>query len=210
MRSFGMTGLLTVAALAFGFSAMNAHGEAFALSTCPISGKPLGDKPVTKEINGRQVSFCCGGCPAKYEADPAKYDAKIDADMIADQESHYPLTTCLVAGEGHEMDADRVKIVYNNRLVEFCCADCEEKFKADPDTYLSKLDEAVKAKQEASYPLKECIVSGEELGSMGEPKEMIVANRLVKFCCGGCIKKFEANPSAYLSKLDKGEEKPAQ
>ena len=53
------------------------------------------------------------------------------------------------------------------------------------------------------YPLKTCLVSGNELGSMGKPITKVYNGQEIKFCCKPCIKKFEANPSKYLSKLPK-------
>ncbi len=53
------------------------------------------------------------------------------------------------------------------------------------------------------YPLKNCVVSGNELGSMGKPITKIYDSKEIKFCCKPCIKKFEANPAKYLSKLPK-------
>jgi len=50
-----------------------------------------------------------------------------------------------------------------------------------------------------SYPLKVCVVSGQELGSMGEP---IVHNgTTVKFCCNSCIDDFNAEPEKFPAKL---------
>lgn len=61
----------------------------------------------------------------------------------------------------------------------------------------------------AAYPLKTCVVSGESLdgGEMGKPvnyihKESGKPDRLVRFCCGGCIKDFKKNPAKYLKKID--------
>lgn len=51
------------------------------------------------------------------------------------------------------------------------------------------------------YPLKTCVVSGNELGSMGKVITMTHEGQEVKFCCKPCIKKFNANPAKYLSKL---------
>jgi hypothetical protein len=59
----------------------------------------------------------------------------------------------------------------------------------------------------ASYPLDTCVVSGDELGSMGEPfdyihKEDGKPDRLVRMCCDGCLKKFKKDPAKYLSRID--------
>ncbi|MDI1311905.1 hypothetical protein [Prosthecobacter sp.] len=51
------------------------------------------------------------------------------------------------------------------------------------------------------YPLKTCLVSGNTLGSMGDPVTKVYAGQEIKFCCKPCVKKFEANQPKYLSKL---------
>ena len=51
------------------------------------------------------------------------------------------------------------------------------------------------------YPLEECIVTGNELGSMGDPITIVHEGQEVKFCCKPCVSKFKANPQKYLAKL---------
>lgn len=51
------------------------------------------------------------------------------------------------------------------------------------------------------YTLKECIVSGNELGSMGKVVTKTHEGQEVKFCCKPCVKKFDKNPAKYLGKL---------
>ncbi|MEN8714140.1 MAG: hypothetical protein ABF384_04475 [Verrucomicrobiales bacterium] len=46
-----------------------------------------------------------------------------------------------------------------------------------------------------------CPVSGEPLGSMGEPITMIHDGKEVKLCCKSCIKKFKADPATYTAKV---------
>jgi hypothetical protein len=53
------------------------------------------------------------------------------------------------------------------------------------------------------YPLKSCIVTDNELGSMGKPLSKIYGDQEVRFCCKPCVKKFEQNPAKYLKKLGK-------
>jgi YHS domain-containing protein len=56
------------------------------------------------------------------------------------------------------------------------------------------------------YTLKNCIVSGEELGGMGKPVSKVYEGQEVKFCCKSCIKKFEKDQAAFLKKIaDKSE-----
>ncbi len=51
------------------------------------------------------------------------------------------------------------------------------------------------------YPLKTCLVSGNTLGSMGDPVTKVYNGQEIKFCCKPCVKKFEANQAKYLAKL---------
>lgn len=52
-----------------------------------------------------------------------------------------------------------------------------------------------------SYPLDVCIVSGEKLGSMGEPIVLVHQGQEVKFCCKSCKPDFEKEPAKFLAKL---------
>lgn len=60
---------------------------------------------------------------------------------------------------------------------------------------------AAKTADAKPYPLEVCIVSGEELGSMGEPIVLVHEGQTVKFCCDQCAPKFEKEPAKYLAKL---------
>lgn len=59
----------------------------------------------------------------------------------------------------------------------------------------------VAPEQAAGYPLNVCIVSGEELGSMGDPISQVHNGQTIKFCCKNCVPNFEENPEKYLTKL---------
>ena len=50
-----------------------------------------------------------------------------------------------------------------------------------------------------NYPMKTCPVSGEELGSMGDPVIVEHEGTTVKLCCKSCIKKFNADPEKYTT-----------
>ena len=52
-----------------------------------------------------------------------------------------------------------------------------------------------------SCPLNTCVVSGEVLGSMGQPIIIHHEGVEVRLCCKGCVKKFNADPAKYLEKL---------
>ncbi len=60
-------------------SSAAASGGSYPLTKCVVSGEDLGDKPYTFTHNGETVKLCCKDCLAKFNQDPAKYMAKIDA-----------------------------------------------------------------------------------------------------------------------------------
>jgi hypothetical protein len=51
------------------------------------------------------------------------------------------------------------------------------------------------------YPLDVCIVSGEKLGSMGDPIVLVHQGQEVKLCCKSCKPDFEKEPAKFLAKL---------
>ena len=55
--------------------------KALAQKVCPVSGEPLGDmgKPIKVTAEGENVFLCCTGCKADFEAEPAKYLAKVES-----------------------------------------------------------------------------------------------------------------------------------
>lgn len=52
------------------------------------------------------------------------------------------------------------------------------------------------------YTSDKCIVTDNKLGSMGDPVTKVYNGQEIKFCCAPCVKKFDANPEKYLSKLN--------
>ena len=51
------------------------------------------------------------------------------------------------------------------------------------------------------YKLKYCLVTGNELGSMGDPVTEVYQGQEIKFCCKACVPKFHKDPAKYLAKL---------
>lgn len=59
-----------------------------------------------------------------------------------------------------------------------------------------------------AYPPGVCVVSGEGLDSMGGPVDYVhqeagKSDRLVRFCCGSCIKAFKKDPAKFLAQIDR-------
>lgn len=195
MRGLVLALALVMAAPAFAGDAV--VGDPYPLGTCPLSGKALTADSPTAVKDGREFKFCCNGCKGKLESDPASVIGKADAAILEKEKAAYPLDTCIMSGE--KLGDKAVDAVINNRLVRFCCADCEAGFKKDVAANMKKLDAAVIEKQKASYASKKCPVSGEELGSMGDPDTVVIANQMVQLCCKGCEKKLRAEPAKYIA-----------
>jgi hypothetical protein len=51
------------------------------------------------------------------------------------------------------------------------------------------------------YPLALCIVTDNDLGSMGDPRTFVYEGQEIKICCKPCEKKFLKDPQKYLEKL---------
>jgi YHS domain-containing protein len=183
-----------------------AKNQPYTLSTCPVSGEALGSMgdPIVMEIDGREVRFCCKMCVGKFEKNKADYFNEIDKQMIADQMPYYPSTNCVVSGESLIEDGKdtAINMIHANRLVRLCCKMCVSEFNEDPGAYIAKLDKAAADEQRPKYPLDKCMIGG-KLGSMGEPSEIVLAGRLVRFCCSMCEPKVIADPAKYLGQLDK-------
>ncbi|MEE2681809.1 MAG: hypothetical protein VX641_05495 [Planctomycetota bacterium] len=162
-----------------------------------------------KEWEGREVRFCCGGCKTAFEADPAAGNRKLDDMIIADQLPLYPAGNCIVMEDEVMTDPtgpDAMKdqhLVLGNRLYRLCCKSCVRRVKRTPDKYQKVLDDRIIAAQSKNYPLTVCVISGRPYGE--KPFEVVVANRLVRTCCGGCAERVRGNPAEAIKKLEKND-----
>ena len=186
----------------------NYVAEPYPMQTCVVAGGKLGSmgKPTSLVHKGREVKFCCAACEPKFKADPDKYIKKIDEAVVDQQSATYPLETCLVSGD--ELGDKPVDFVYENRLVRFCCEMCIDGFLKNPNANLAKLNEAAATAQLKDYSAKKCPISGQDLGSMGKPINMIVGHRLVRLCCAGCVQKVKDNPVGAIHKVYGSPAKP--
>lgn len=178
-------------------------GDPYPFDVCPVSGKKLGTMgdPIVAVYDGREVRYCCAGCPKKFEQDKAASLAKLDAKVVEDQRALYPLKTSIVGGK--ELGDKPVDFVYGNRLVRVVDDAEKAAFVKDAASFLAALDKAVVAQQGKNYVLKTCPVSGDKFGGdMGEAKDVVVAGRLIRLCCDDCRKEIEKSPAKFIAKVD--------
>jgi hypothetical protein len=188
-------------------------GFAWPLSTCVVSGEPLGAKPVVRvledakdpAVNGREVRFCCEKCVATFEANRAKYLEAADTAIAQREQAVYPTRTCVImtdetlAAPGTPEASEVREVVVGNQLVRLCCASCERKVRRNPAGAIAKVQRAAIEAQVKDYPLKACPVSGRPLPA--EPTDTLLAGRLVRLCCKDCQAKAEQDVAATLAKL---------
>lgn len=156
---------------------------------------------------GLLVSLALGAAPADEKKVTGTVEAKAavtadDAATIAAQIPYYPLKECLVSGEAL-VEGEITDVVHEGRLLRLCCGMCKRQFEKDPASLLAKLDAAVVRAQKPLYPLENCVISDEALGSMGDPIEEVHQGRLVRLCCKGCVKSFHKNPAKYFAAVDR-------
>ena len=75
--------------------------ETYPISSCAVAGKALGSMgaPFVHIHEGRQVKFCCKACLPAFKKNPAKYLAKVDEKIVAQQKAGYPTDKCLFSDE---------------------------------------------------------------------------------------------------------------
>jgi ribosomal protein L24E len=128
----------------------------------------------------------------------------------------YLLDVCAVSGEPLPADGGVVLVfdgggdaLQAGREFRFCCEKCLAAFKNDPKKFIKGVDERIIADQLPRYPKSAtCLVMTEEV--LPDPtgpdakdcKLVVVRNRLVRLCCGKCVRAFERDPDKFLPALD--------
>ncbi|MBD3237160.1 MAG: hypothetical protein GF330_10675 [Candidatus Eisenbacteria bacterium] len=203
--------VLTPGILAAGEAEQEEAAVPYPLNRCLVADEPLsGEGALSHVYQGQELRFCCPSCLREFESAPGRYLEKMREAVIEDQRAIYPIDTCIVSGQKLGSMGPPVNLLYRNRLVRLCCEGCRNAFEAEPAGFIAKLNAAVIEKQRPDYPLRHCVISGAELGSMGPPVDYVHQGRLVRFCCAGCVPAFEADPQAALEKLQRASGNPPQ
>ncbi len=133
------------------------------IENCAVTGEKLESKAIKGEFFGREVYFCCEGCLAKAQKNPALYIKKTEAEQqaavqgVAAKEGHAHgdhhakeatkpeasflgkgdgITTCPVTGEPISKD---VSFEVNGKTYYACCPGCIEKVQKNPELYLKPI-----------------------------------------------------------------------
>lgn len=160
-----------------------------ALPECPVMGEEVDFSVFTMTDTG-PVYFCCRDCIKKFEANPQKYAAKVEAQRKALAALPRIQTKCPVSGKPIDKSAF---IEQDGKKIYFCCKNCPGLYQKEPAKY--------KAKLEASFTYQtRCPVSGKEI----DPAvfEDLADGTRVYFCCKDCPKAFLKDPAKYAPKLE--------
>jgi YHS domain-containing protein len=167
----------------------------YPLTTCPACGKPLPATPTDYVKDNHLYRLDAPACQKAVDADPAGVWKKVEAAVIAAQKPTYPLKVSALSDK--PLEATAVDYVYGTRLVRLASAEEVAAFEKSPAPTMAKVDKALIEAQLATYAMKTCPVSKEELGKDGPAVDYLYGTKLVRFCCKDCIASFEKEPAKY-------------
>lgn len=178
------------------------EGDAYYLSTCPLCGKLLGATGDAVEFHhrGRHLRLCSSQCEHDFQSNPDAAMTRIDAVLIADQLPHYPLRVSLYSGRA--LPSEPVDVIWGNRLFRMADEREHARLLADPGDAFQRLDRAVITAQRDTYGMpNKCPVQGDILPNE-QRIDIVVANRMIRVCCGRCVRVVKARPYQYLAMVE--------
>ena len=102
---------------------------------CPVMGGAI-NKDLYVDHDGKRIYVCCTGCIEPIKKDPQKYIDKLEAAGITLAKLQ---TICPVMGRPIDK---QFYVDHEGQRVYLCCPMCVQKFKADPEKYLKKMEAA--------------------------------------------------------------------
>ncbi len=172
--------------------------EAYALEVCARCEARLGTRgeSLAWTVNGRELRVCGPACLDAAKANSDASFAHADALMVADQRPWYPIETSIVSGRS--LGSEALDVIVGNRLFRLAASEEYEVLLRDLPRWWRTLDDEVVARQSAGYPLPtKCPVQGDILDS-DVPRDVVVANRMIRVCCERCARMVRARPTLYL------------
>lgn len=128
------------------------------LFICPVSGEKreiAKDTPRLK-YNDKTYYFCCTNCLEKFRKETDKYIKGNDENSLIGNK-----LICPVMKTDFTLKADSPKTEYKGKTYYFCCPDCVEKFKKEPNKYITNASKTKKickhcGKEEDKNKSKKC------------------------------------------------------
>ncbi len=172
-------------------------------STKKVTVADATEKKMFADYKGYRYYFCCGGCPAAFKKDPAKFASN---DKIRVALAPTPATVACAVQTGKvvnvkEAVAKKQFIDVDGKRYVFCCGGCPAAFKSDPEKFVK--NESV-ALAEASIPKEmQCAVMPDHKVNVKEATgKGLFADSNGKrfyFCCEGCPPAFKKDPAKFAA-----------
>jgi Cu+-exporting ATPase len=170
---------------------------------------------------GETYYFCSPGCMHKFVSSPAKYLDTVGGYLPSAQERQIPTQqqnskkgdkdpVCGMTVDPSHAAASRE---YEGTLYHFCSRNCVEKFKGDPEKYLSPNYKpagmggmvqigGAGTRADATSKVAKDPVCGMRVDPAKAASSTTHEGKTYYFCSRGCAEKFEAGPAKYLSAAD--------
>lgn len=140
-------------------------------ATCPVMDEPLGSmgQPVKVMVGDKPIYLCCKGCVKKVQAQPAEYLAMVASEDLSTASGGSTPTASTTRGEESRPGVFKVSAVdapfiaaqklcpvmdepldsmggpfqvdANGKAIYICCPGCAKKIVAEPQKYLTALEE---------------------------------------------------------------------
>ncbi len=180
----------------------------------PVCGMTLDPAQVRgkAKYQGDTYFFCSPNCMHKFTASPARFVIP-DSDAPAPPETP-PVPKKLdrdpVCGMSVDPASAASTVEHEHKLYHFCSRGCADKFRRDPEKYLSPSYKAEGMGGGVKITLAPVQIGGtrkqekDPVCGMTVDPSKAAANfqhkgRTYYFCCQGCSEKFKAEPERYLS-----------
>jgi YHS domain-containing protein len=113
-------------------------------SICPASGQKLGEHgtPVKVKVGEETVFFCCQSC----------LQGKVNPQHWATVHANFAKAQRICPVMKKELPKNPKWTIVEGQIVYVCCPPCTKKIAADPQTYLTKVDELYTASLKAKQP----------------------------------------------------------
>ncbi|MFM9872679.1 MAG: YHS domain-containing protein [Fimbriimonadaceae bacterium] len=155
---------------------------------CPVMGSNIADVSTAgyHDYNGSRYYFCCGGCDAKFKAEPGKYlEAQAKASKVAGDFMFDPVSGMRLASPGIIADTSD----YKGIRFHFSSKANKAAFDKEPAKF------GTMPKKEALF----CAVAQEEISNYASAASFVDFKGVRYYtCCGGCVAKLKADPAKYV------------
>ncbi len=196
---------------------------------CPIRSRLVTTEGGAMTYGGERVAFCCKGCAAKFQAEPARYMdlmrlnppkywyisrfPSVVAMRKAKRQAGAANGRCPVMGKTVVQGGG--SSTHKGQRIQFCCPPCKAKFEANPARYMRLMQkdplayaydrpgptalQLRTARASAGTVNGRCPVMGKLVTKSGG--FVTYRGQRIGFCCPPCVAKFRKDPERFLTAM---------